>query len=96
MTLFYISFADAQEIDCSKSYEYKISENLERETLNKITNYYKSKSGICQIQIINRNSDFFLLISTTSAVDQNSINSLTQSAFSKFKIKTENCDHEKN
>ncbi len=94
-TFLFIDFSFSQEIECIKNYEYEILENLDAETLKSISNYYLSKTGICNIKVITRNSEFFISISTTDIVDQNSINLLTSSAFNKFKIKTKGCDHEK-
>jgi len=83
-TFLFIDFSFSQEIECSKNYEYEILENLNDETLKSISNYYLSKTGICNVKVIARNSEFFISISTTDIVDQNSINLLTTSAFNKF------------
>ena len=76
-TFLFIDFSFSQEIECIKNYEYEILENLDAETLKSISNYYLSKTGICNIKVITRNSEFFISISTTDIVDQNSINLLT-------------------
>ncbi len=97
MTLFFASAAISQEdkVECSRNYEYEILENLNDETLKGISQYYKNKSGICDVNVITKNSDFFIVITTTEAVDQISINLLTRTALSKFKIKTKKCEDEK-
>ena len=95
ITFLFTTCSFAQEIDCNKNYEYEILENLDAETLKSISNYYLSKTGICNVQVVTKNSEFFLSISTTSIVDETSINLLTTSVFNKFKIKPKKCDHEK-
>ena len=85
----------AQEIESSNNYEYEILEIKDAETLKEISRFYLSKKGICDVQFATRNSDFFIIITTTIIVDQNSIDLLTNSAFNKFNLTSKKCEHEK-
>ena len=75
-------------------YEYEILEIKDEETLKEISKFYLSKKGICDVQFAKRNSDFFIIITTTIIVDENSINILNNSAFNKFHLKFKKCEHE--
>lgn len=93
-TILFTTCSFTQEIECSKNYEYEILEIKDAETLKEISKFYLSKKGICDVQFATRNFDFFIIITTTIIVDENSINLLTNSAFNKFHIKSKKCEHE--
>ena len=89
------TFSFSQEKECIKNYEFEINEINEDETLKEISKFYLSKKGICDVQFAKRNAEFFIMITTTIIVDQNSINILNNSAFNIFNLKSKQCDHEK-
>lgn len=95
ITLLLTTYSFSQEIASSKKYEIEILEIKDDKTLKEISRFYLSKKGISDVQFTKKNSDFFIVITTTMIVDQNSINILNNSAFNIFNLQSKQCDHEK-